>query len=102
MSGQTSSHIEAIEIDQAGHLLVRLDGRRSFELIYRLANGLSWDPAKHAIQAAQPDRWEHRELLSHICASLASEYGEHWETGSSTLWINVPAELQRRLTDLPT
>jgi hypothetical protein len=64
--------IERIAIDGTGRLMVcpGPEGQRSYDLIYREANGLRWDRNERALVAYEPGRWEHAELLAHIVSTL--------------------------------
>lgn len=86
-----SQPIESIAIDNNGRLLVRSVLREdgSYSLIYRAGNGLTWDPCENAIVAAEPERWECTELLSHVVKTLAEELGENLHAVGSTRWLNM-------------
>jgi hypothetical protein len=62
--------ISSVEIDSAGNLFVRPKTDRSYEYIYREANGLRWDGHKRALHAYEPARWEPAELLQHMATAL--------------------------------
>lgn len=86
-----SQPIESISIDKNGRLLVRpvLHEDSSYSLIYRAGNGLTWDPSENSIVAAQPERWEHTELLAHVVKTVGEELGEDLHAVSSTQWLNM-------------
>ena len=91
--------VAKVLIDSEGPLFVmpELEPGRTYEYIYREANGLRWHKALHALHAYEPNRWEHEELLRHIVATLKSACDEDLGFVESTAWEGVPPELQARL-----
>ena len=84
--------IEEIKIAPSGNLFVRPEPAEGAAdaMIYRAGNGLRWDPKERAFHAAEPQRWEHAELLLHIVRTLAAECGDTLLISDSTRWTNVP------------
>lgn len=91
--------IEEVNLEQPWRLLVRpeLIGGEGYELIYRSANGLRWDPGQKVFYASEPERWSHSELLQHLVRTLADECGTKLQITSSTRWVNISGELQSEL-----
>ncbi|MEH0168489.1 hypothetical protein [Roseateles microcysteis] len=91
--------IEEVTLEQPWRLLVRpeLVGDEGYELIYRSANGLRWDPGQKVFYASEPERWAHAELLQHLVRTLADEFGTTLQVTSSTRWVNTSGELLAEL-----
>jgi len=91
--------IVKLALDPAGGLLVypSMDGRPSYEYIYREANGLRWNHEKQALHAHEPLRWKPEELLSHIAITLRSCCDEALSFTEKTEWQGVSPELRTRL-----
>lgn len=87
--------VEEIAIDSSGRLLVRPEAAdSSFQFIYRAANGLRWEAGVSAFVAAEPERWEPQELLTHIVRTVREELGGVLHLTEQTRWHNV-SEQQR-------
>jgi hypothetical protein len=86
-----------VEIDSAGILFVRPETDRSYEYIYREANGLRWDSKKRALHAYEPARWKPAELLQHMATTLRECCDEALVFTDSTSWDGVSAEMQSHL-----
>jgi hypothetical protein len=91
--------IARLVIDTTSGLLVypNMDGRASYEYIYREANGLRWSDEKQALHAYEPTRWNPEELLSHMASTLSSNYDEELRFTEQTEWQGVSSELRSRL-----
>jgi hypothetical protein len=91
--------IEEITLEQPWRLLVRpeLVGGEGYELIFRSASGLRWDPGQKMFYASEPERWAHSELLQHLVRTLANECGTTLQVTSSTRWVNISGELLAEL-----
>jgi hypothetical protein len=89
--------ISSVEIDSAGSLFVRPKTDRSYEYIYREANGLRWDGHKRTLHAYEPARWEPAELLQHMATTLRECCDEALVFAGSTSWDGVSAEMQNDL-----
>jgi hypothetical protein len=91
--------IAKLVIDAASGLMVypKMDGRPSYEHIYREANGVRWSAEKQALHAYEPTRWKPEELLSHIASTLSSCYDEELSFTEQTEWQGVSSELRARL-----
>jgi len=91
--------IEEVTLHDSFGLQVRpeLIGDEGYELIYRTANGLRWDPTKRVFYASEPERWAHSDLLQHLVRSLADEFGTTLQVTSATRWVNISAELLAEL-----
>ena len=94
-----SRPVAKVLIDSTGHLFVmpELEPGKTYEHIYREANGLRWHRALHALHAHEPERWEHVELLRHIAATLKSAYDEDLQIVGGTAWEGVSPDLQAKL-----
>jgi hypothetical protein len=72
----------------------------SYEHIYRMGNGVSWSSENCAFCAFEPQRWKAEELLRHIAAAVAGEYGEELYFTSKTSWHSIGRELQESLVQV--
>jgi hypothetical protein len=91
--------VAKLYIDTTGQLFVlpELEPGKTYEYIYREANGLRWHKGLRALHAYEPQRWEHVELLRHIAATLRTAYDEDLQIVENTAWEGVPAALQANL-----
>lgn len=89
--------IDSLEIDAAGSLLVRTPPDRSFEYIYREADGLRWDRQRHGFRAYEPARWEPVELLRHMAVTLRDCCDRELVFVGSTSWVGVSPDLRDAL-----
>ena len=92
--------IACVELDSAGSLFVRPKTDRSYEYIYREANGLRWDGPRRALHAHEPARWKPAELLQHMARTLRVCCDEALVFTESTSWEGVSAEMQNDLTNV--
>ncbi len=90
-------HIEKIEIDVSGRLLVTPVAGFDFAFIYRAATGVRWDNASSSLVAPKPKDWSYLNWFENIYASVRSEYGDQLIIFSNTKWFNVPNELRREI-----
>jgi len=89
--------VDSVQIDSQGSLFVRPRTDRSYEYIYREANGLRWDKQRRALHAYEPARWEPAELLKHMAVTLRDCCDEKLVLVDNTSWVGVPTELQNKL-----
>jgi hypothetical protein len=90
--------ISSVEIDSSGGLLVRPETCKSYEYLYREANGLRWDRERHAIPAHEPARWEAEDLTKHIARTLRDSCDEELVLTDTTSWIGISNQLRNDLT----
>ncbi len=94
--------IAKLVIDPADGLLVYLhmDGKPSYEYIYREANGLRWNNEKQALHAHEPSRWKPEELLSQMASTLRYYSDEELRFTKETDWQGVSPELRACLLSM--
>jgi hypothetical protein len=98
MSGTSRQElVDEVRIDESGRLLVR-PRTRDFSHIYRSATGVHWDPQAGHLYAPTPKEWSHFDWYTQIAGAIASEYGCRLVLDEQTSWVNVPTDLQQRIT----
>jgi hypothetical protein len=68
-----------------------------YEYIYRAGNGLRWNAEGMGFCAHEPKLWQIGELLCHIVATVAAEFGEDLQLTSRTTWEGVSQSQQAEL-----
>ena len=86
------AQVAVVEIDQEGRLLVA-PATHEFPFAYREAMDVSWDSATRTLGSPIPREWSYGRWFQ-IIQSVASAQGVTLVLGSSTRWVNVPADIQ--------
>lgn len=89
--------VALVEIDQDGRLLVA-PATHEFPFAYREAMKVSWDPATRTLGSPIPREWSYGRWFQQIQA-VAFAQGVTLVLGSSTRWVNVPADTQADISE---
>ena len=89
--------IVAIEIDDAGRLLVVPEAGADYGFIYRMAAGVNWNSESACLVAPSPEEWSYLDWFETIYSAVRSEYGDQLCISGSTTWTNVPSELRDQI-----
>lgn len=90
-------HIDKIEIDSSGRLLITPEPGFDFSFIYRTATGVNWDNASSSFTAPKPKEWSYLNWFENIYASVRGEYGDQLFISNRTKWSNVDNELKHEI-----
>ncbi|GAB2711042.1 hypothetical protein GCM10011495_25880 [Hymenobacter frigidus] len=93
--------IEEIGIDGNGRLFVKPLNLR-FPMIWRSGAEVHWDAKYLFLYSPKPREWSYLDWYKHIIAVAMEGDGGYCELSitGTTLWTNVPAELQQQIMEL--
>ncbi len=96
--------ITKLTVAKDGRLLVYapLPAGETFEFIYRAARGAYWDVELQALYTEAPRTSSYLERFRHIVEAVASEYGRELVLTDETTWHEVPSDIQRSISSLPS
>ncbi|WP_158010831.1 hypothetical protein [Hymenobacter lapidarius] len=90
--------IEEIGIDEHGRLFIR-PLNHHFPMIWRSGTEVHWDAKQLFLHSPKPREWSYLDWYKHIISVVKEGDGGNCELCpiGSTLWTNVPTELQRQI-----
>lgn len=89
--------IEEIGIDEKERLYLK-PASEVFPMIYREAMEVHWNSEQGYLYGAKPRKWGYIEWY-HQIVKAAEKQGCKLVVSSSVSWVNVPNELQVKITD---
>ena len=91
-------HIDKVEIDSSGRLLIAPPAGSDYTHVYRDATGVFWTRDGTNLSSPIPRDWTLLQWFECIYCSVRSEYGDTLEISPRTRWVNVPSELREQIT----
>ncbi len=91
-------HIDKVEVDSNGRLLIAPPAGSDYTHIYRDATGVFWTHDGINLSSPTPRDWTLLQWFECIYCSVRSEYGDMLEISPRTRWVNVPFELREQIT----
>ena len=90
--------LDEVGINEAGGLYVR-PSTEDFPFIYREAMEVGWNPQQRLLFGPKPREWSHLDWFKQI-RDAAKEQGVTLRVTPSTIWRNIPASLQKQISEL--
>jgi hypothetical protein len=91
--------VAEISIHEDGRLLIRpMEANDGYELVYRAAAEVSWDPSLSCFVCPNPRAWSYLQWFQHARDAIRSELGCDLQITGRTSWRNIGDVLRAEIS----